>query len=253
MEDGIRLEQAGAGRHSKRVLDQFGAVVVGHRPAQDRLAVTVDDGGQIYKAFPGRDVGDVANELGARLLGGEVTPDQVGDATKVTPHRSGGPEHTRLGRGQIQLAHQGADQFGRAVLAAAQQGGMHPPVAVGLVRAGEDLGDQRGQQGAALRGGRGRPLAPLVVARPGHLQPGAHVDDRVAGLLRIDQLELGERHRFSAAKKAAAFSRTPASPAVRRSPAPVRGPAPAPAPRPAARPRRARSGACLPSCPECWG
>lgn len=40
---------------------------------------------------------------------------------------------------------------------------------------------------------------------PRHLQPAAHPGDRMVGPLRVDQLVLGERHRVSAAKKAAAF------------------------------------------------
>src|SRR5690606_6121389 len=42
-------------------------------------------------------------------------------------------------------------------------------------------------------------------ARARHLQPGAHLHDRMTGLLRVDELVLGERHRVSDAKKAAAF------------------------------------------------
>src|SRR5215207_3142668 len=84
----------------------------------------------------------------------------------------------------------------------------------GAVGVGEHRGDQQLQPLPARGGRRRRPIAPLVVARTRHLQPFAHLHDRVldraAGrggrLLRIDEL-IPHAHRYSWAKKAAAFPR----------------------------------------------
>src|ERR1017187_8672015 len=45
-----------AGGHVYGLLDQRRLVVVIHRPAHNGLGVAVDDGGQIYPAFPGFDI-----------------------------------------------------------------------------------------------------------------------------------------------------------------------------------------------------
>src|SRR4029453_7700619 len=59
---------------------------------------------------------------------------------------------------------------------------------------------------AAARGRRGRSVPPGVEARGRHLQPGAHLHDRVVFLFRVDE-RVHLAHRYSWAKKAAAFPR----------------------------------------------
>src|SRR6185437_15024149 len=44
-----------------------------------RPEVAVDDGRQVAEALPGRQIGDVPDELGARCVGGEVAAHPVGD------------------------------------------------------------------------------------------------------------------------------------------------------------------------------
>ena len=70
------------------------------------------------------------------------------------------------------------------------QGGADSAVPVGLVGVGEDPLDEGGQVAPALRGRRGWPVAPLVITRRGHADPGAHLHDRVQRLLGIDEREL---------------------------------------------------------------
>src|SRR3954470_15322086 len=57
---------------------RVGLVVVVHGVSDD-LRVAVDHRGRIEPAFPGRDVGDVTDELAAGSVGGEVAADEVGD------------------------------------------------------------------------------------------------------------------------------------------------------------------------------
>src|SRR5215207_3466300 len=79
-------------------------------------------------------------------------------------------------------------------------------MAVGAVGVGEHGPDEQLQPFAAVRGRRGRPIPPFVVARPRHAQPGAGPQDGVGRLLRVDELKLCG-HRYFWAKKAAAFPR----------------------------------------------
>ena len=61
------------------VFDEFGAHVVGDRPAGEFAGETVDHGGQVQiAALRQRQVGDVADVDGVGPLCGEVPPEQVG-------------------------------------------------------------------------------------------------------------------------------------------------------------------------------
>src|SRR3954471_8339128 len=98
---------------------------------------------------------------------------------------------------------------GGEALALAVQGGMDPAVPVGVVGVVEDPLDEGGQAGPTPGGRRGGPVAPLVEARGRHVHPRAHLHDRVPRLLGIDEREL-HAHRYSWAKKAAAFPKNSA-------------------------------------------
>jgi hypothetical protein len=63
--------------HLERVDDEFGAEVVGERPANDPAAVEVHHRGQIQPALPRPDVGDVGRPEPVRFAWMEVTLDQV--------------------------------------------------------------------------------------------------------------------------------------------------------------------------------
>src|SRR3954468_3908810 len=208
MEDHAVGEGIVAGGHRQGVNDQFGAQMVGHRVADAGLGVAVDHGGQIQPPGPGPEVGDVADQLDPRRVGGEVAADQVGDGLPAGD-RGGRPPGPRLAGLQAQLAHQLADQLGAAGHAGAGQRGMDAPVAVGAIGVVEDRLDQRGKIGAAAGGGRGRSVAPLVEPRRRHSGPRAHVAHGVVVLLRVDEL-VACAHRYSWAKKAAAFPRNSA-------------------------------------------
>src|SRR3954452_7848007 len=139
-------------------------------------------------------------------------------AQKSPPSRSGAgglspatvvTERPGLARDQAELAHDRADQLRAASLALTGQRGVDAPVPVGLVGVVEDPLDEDGEPFAPPLGCRGGALAPLVAAGRGHTQPRAHSDDWVLHLLRVDELVLGG-HRYSWAKKAAAFPRNSA-------------------------------------------
>src|SRR6185369_17379037 len=108
-----------------------------------------------------------------------------------------------------QLAHDRPHELRAAPLALADQRGVDAAMPVGFVRVVVDPLDEGGESLPAARGRRGRPVVPLVEPGGGHGQPLAHLHDRVLRLLRIDELVL-RAHRYSWAKKAAAFPRNSA-------------------------------------------
>src|SRR5664279_3094351 len=73
VEDRVRLDQRGCCCVLECLGNEFGAHVVGDRPADNFLRVAVDDGGQVDEALPGVDVGDVADEFHSRALCREVS------------------------------------------------------------------------------------------------------------------------------------------------------------------------------------
>jgi len=83
--------------------------VVCHRVADDFFVETVDDRGEVEPAFPGGDVGDVAEEFGSGSCRGEVPLDEVGDARLVSVSDGGGTVGSGLHGDQVQLAHELAD------------------------------------------------------------------------------------------------------------------------------------------------
>src|SRR4029077_16798755 len=79
-------------------------------------------------------------------------------------------------------------------------------IAIGAVGGVEDRLDESGQPSPTARRRRGRAIPPGVEARGRNLQPRAHLHDRVVCLFRVDERVL-LAHRYSWAKKAAAFPR----------------------------------------------
>src|SRR6478752_9167687 len=200
-----------AGGHLDRVGDQTGAHVIGHRVADELAVEAVDHGGQVQPALPGRDVGNVPDQLGARGVGGEVAAYQVRDRRRLLVGGGGGLVGPWLAGHQAQFAHQPPDQLVADLLAATQQFGMHTPVAVGGVGGVEQGLDLDLEQLAAGCGGAHRPGPPLVEPGPGHAQPAKHLADGgsrggAGVVLGVDELIL-LAHRGSLAKYAAAFFR----------------------------------------------
>src|SRR6266496_4199924 len=209
VEYGVLGKGVVGGGHVQRSDDEIGAHVVGHRVADARFRVTVDDGRQIEPSLPGADVGDVPDERGSRCVGGEVSAYQVGDRGGVAGDRRDRPPRPRLAGHQAQLAHQPADQLIARLHAEAGKLSVHASVAVGAVGLSEDVLDEDLQLLLALGGRRFLPAAPLMKPRPRHVHPLAHLAGRVVSLLGVDELVL-RAHRYSWAKKAAAFPRNSA-------------------------------------------
>src|SRR5674476_1658414 len=213
MENRTIRERDVSGRHRDRTGDQGCLVVVAHRPADDLAGVAVDDQGHIQPALPGRDVGDVADEFGAGRLGGEVAPDQVRDrGPPAGLDRGALAGASWLARNQPGRPHQVPDQLRPAQHAATGQHRVDPPVPVAGVMLGEDVVDHDAQLGPPPGHDRGRPRHPLVETRHRYRQPDTHQPHRVSGAaihiasgpLRVDEL-IPRAHRYSLAKKAAAF------------------------------------------------
>src|ERR1035437_3126642 len=64
-------ERVIAGGHPDRLLDQRRLAVVIRGPADHHPGMAVDDRGEVKPALPGRNVRNTADELHARLAGGE--------------------------------------------------------------------------------------------------------------------------------------------------------------------------------------
>ena len=108
----VGLQTTAAGGHRDRVADQAGPHVIGHRPADDLTGAAVDHRRQIQPALPGTDVGDVADQLRAREVGGEVPADQILRSAGVGVGLSRAPVGARLAGLQAQLGHDRPDQLG---------------------------------------------------------------------------------------------------------------------------------------------
>jgi hypothetical protein len=65
-------------RHVEGVQDQFGAQVLGHRPAHHPAGVGVQDDRQVQPALAGALLGDVGRPEPIRRWWGEVPLDQIG-------------------------------------------------------------------------------------------------------------------------------------------------------------------------------
>src|ERR1035437_2938993 len=76
--------------HGDRVTDQVGAHMTGHRPAHNRLGVTVDHRGQVEPPSPGTDVRNISDEPGSWGGRGEVPLHVVGDGRRRSRTGDGG-------------------------------------------------------------------------------------------------------------------------------------------------------------------
>lgn len=201
--------------HRDCLHDQGRLVVVIHCPAGDTPRVAIDDQRDVQPAFPGRHVGDVTDEDLAWGISREVPAYQVRDRRRLLIGPGGAhPGAARLAGDQAGLAHQGPDQVRAAREPPADQDRVDPPVPVPPIVLDEHVLDHRPQlhpSSCRRRLGSG---SPIVIPRPRHTQPRAHLFHQIArqpvlvhsGPLRVDELIL-RRHRKSFAKKAAAFPR----------------------------------------------
>src|SRR5450432_2114740 len=180
---------------------------------QDLPGGAVDDRREKCPAFPGLDVGNVADHLLPGDVRGEVAVHQVRDRPGLPLDGGGRAPGPRLAGHQAQLPHDPADQLRAGRDARAGQLLSDPPVPVSAVGILEHMTDQRGEVLAAFRGGALRPRPPFIETGLRYVQPFAHVPDGRSGLaggvLRIDEL-IHVAYRCSAAKYAAAFDRNSA-------------------------------------------
>ena len=70
-------------RHVERVEHELGAQMRRHRPADDAPAPRIEHDGEIEKAGPGRDVGDVGDPELVGAGRGEVALDEIGRRARV--------------------------------------------------------------------------------------------------------------------------------------------------------------------------
>src|SRR6266496_4369024 len=155
------------------------------------------------------DVGNVTDKLGAGVVGGEVPLDEIRGVADVGVGDGGQPPRSWLAGDQAELPYQGADELAAARHAPAVEFGVDATIAVGFVVFVEDLLDELLESRTAPGGHRIGPAAPFVVSRFRDAHPIEHAHERVVVLLAVDELEfLG--HRYSWAKKAAAFPRNSA-------------------------------------------
>ena len=169
-------------RHVQGIKHQLPGERAGHRPADDAAAKGVEHDGEVDKARPGRDVGNVGDPQPVRRLRGEVALDQVGRLTTIALDR-GGDELASAHTGKTGLRHQPGDTLAANMDPLGRQFGMNPRCAIGAARArmrGADLGHQR-----RVRPCPPRRLAfrPRVIAAGGDTQQPAHGGDRVVRLV----------------------------------------------------------------------
>ncbi len=164
MHNATGLEPSVAHRHCHRVKHELGTHVVGHRVPDYLAGAAVNQRSQIQPALPRSDVGNVADDLGSRLLGAKVALDQVHGVGGVGVRLGGGTERPGLHWNQTQLTHELANELRPDPFAGADEFGVDTPVAVSAAEGLEQDTDLLGEQLAASLGGADRPVPPLVEA-----------------------------------------------------------------------------------------
>jgi hypothetical protein len=149
-------------RHGQGVDDQAGAHMVGGLPTDDHPSGEIDDGGQIQPTLVGAQVGDVTDETGAGLPGGEVTADQVRCADRLLTRHGGAFVRPWLAGFQPEFAHHVRDQADAAGDALPVERGRNTPAAVGAAGRLEHPTDLGGQVTAPGGGGGLGPVPPGV-------------------------------------------------------------------------------------------
>src|SRR5581483_67487 len=162
-------------RHLDRARDERRLVIIVHRPPDYHAGRAVDDQGEVHPAFPRRHVSNVANHFLTGIFRGEITVDQVRDRSGWALLGQRRPPRPRLAGDQLQLAHELADEFVAGLLAAADQLGVDPPVAVLLVVELEQGLDLQLEYLPAFFRLALRPCPPFIVPGFRYLQPFAQL------------------------------------------------------------------------------
>ena len=178
------------------------------RPANHAAAEHIEHDGQVQKARPGRDVGDVGHPQPVGAVGREVALDQVGRRAHLLGTagraRPAAPADPR----QASAAHQSCHPLATHVGFLSRQLGMDAWGTVGALGHGVDPSDPLQQRRIGLRSGRRWPPLPSMMATGGDIQQPAHHGDRIAGLVGSHELEDPDgTEPVSRANQAAAFAR----------------------------------------------
>src|ERR671926_319434 len=183
--------------------------MVGHSIADTGFGVAINGGRQIQPALLCRNIGDVTYHFLTRSLGSEIPLHQVKNRAGIIRRGGSRPIRPGLAGHQVKVTHQLAHKLGADLLALARKVGMHPTIPIRLIGKLKNRLDKGFKPFAASRGGRSRPVSPLIISRLGNLGPLAHLHKGKVRPLRVDELEL-RAHRDSWAKKAAAFPKNSA-------------------------------------------
>ena len=131
--------------HVQGVEDQFGPEMRRHRPPDDPPAPGVQDDGQVERARPGRDVGDVGHPEPIGPLSREGALHQVGGGPGggIAPGR---PDMTPPAHpGHVGSAHEARDPLAAHVGALSRELRVDPRRPIGAARAGVDRVDPLGE------------------------------------------------------------------------------------------------------------
>ena len=131
VDEGVGRDDAGVQGAAQGTGDDLGVEGVGELPAEDGAAVEIEDDGQVEPAFVGGDVGDVADEVGARRGGRLGLGEQVGRRMGgVIGARCFWSEGLSGPCAQAARAHEAGDAIFRAGKAAALEFASHPGASV---------------------------------------------------------------------------------------------------------------------------
>ena len=174
--------------HVECVQDQFGAQVLGHRPAHHPTRERVQDHREVQPALAGALLGDVSNPQPVRPGRHEVALHQVRCWRGVRVATRGAAAPAAMHALQAVLAHQPGDALAADVDVQAQtQLGVDTRCAIGPTAARVNGADLLGEVGVVQGPPRRRPSGPGVVAGACHTQHAAQSGDLVVWLLRLDQ------------------------------------------------------------------
>jgi hypothetical protein len=194
-------------RHVQGIEHQLFGQCRGHRPADNATAEGVEHDGEIDKACPGRNVGDVGDPQPIRRFRREVPLNQVGRLAATLLDR-GGDEPAPTHSGKTGLRHQSRNTLAANANALGGELGMHPRRAVGAARSCVRGTDRRDQHRVCLGTLRRTPLHPRMIAAGGDTQHAAHRGDWIVGLVIAHEPEpFGGIAFVSRANQAAAFER----------------------------------------------
>lgn len=183
--------------------------MVGHSVADTGFGAAINGGSQIQPALLCRNIGDVTYYFLTGSLGSKIPLHQVRSRAGIIRRGGGRPIRPGLAGDQVKATHQLAHELEADLLALTHEVGVHPAIPIRLIGKLKNGLDECFEVLAAIRGGRSRPVSPLIISRLGNVGPLTHLHKGKVSPLRVDELEF-RAHRDSWAKKAAAFPKNSA-------------------------------------------